>query len=77
MDNFIFSLNATMPIFLLMVIGYALNHIGLFDTEFASKTNKFVFKVCFPVMLFKELSTADFSEAWDTKFVVFCFTVSL
>lgn len=77
MDNLIFSLNATIPIFLMMVVGYFLNHIGLFDDSFASKMNKFVFNVCLPIMLFKELSTADFYETWDTKFVVFCFVVSL
>ncbi|MBE6022547.1 MAG: AEC family transporter [Cellulosilyticum sp.] len=77
MENLIFSLNATMPIFLMMVIGYYLRHIGLFDKAFTSKMNQFVFKVGLPILVFKELSTADFYEMWDTQFVVFCFVVSL
>ena len=29
MDSFVFSLNATMPVFLVMVLGYVLKQIGL------------------------------------------------
>lgn len=43
MDNLIFSLNATIPVFLMMVLGYFFNKIGWIDDEFASKMNKFVF----------------------------------
>ncbi|WP_054739795.1 AEC family transporter [Cellulosilyticum ruminicola] len=77
MENLIFSLNATMPIFLLMVLGYIFNQVGIFDEVFAARMNKFVFKIALPVMLFQELSIADFSESWDTKFVLFCFVASL
>ena len=45
MENLIFSLNATVPIFLLMVLGYVLRKLGLIDDVFASKMNKFVFLV--------------------------------
>lgn len=77
MENLIFSLNATMPVFLLMVIGYVLRQFGIFDEVFANKVNKFVFKITLPVLVFKELSTANFYEMWDMKFVVFCFVASL
>ena len=39
MDNLIFSLNATIPVFLMMVLGYFFNKIGWIDDEFASKIN--------------------------------------
>ena len=45
MENLIFSLNTTVPIFLMMVLGYVLHEIGWMDDEFASKLNRFVFKV--------------------------------
>ena len=35
MDNLIFSLNATVPIFLLMVLGFVLKKLGLIDDVFA------------------------------------------
>ena len=77
MDNLIFSLNATVPIFLLMVLGFALRKLGLIDDVFASKMNKFVFLVPLPVLLFEDLSTVDFSQVWNLKFVLFCFAVTL
>ena len=77
MDNLIFSLNATVPIFLLMVLGFILNKLGLIDDVFASKMNKFVFLVPLPVLLFEDLSTVDFSQVWNLKFVLFCFAVTL
>lgn len=73
MENLIFSLNATIPIFLMMVLGYVFHQIGWFDDVFASKMNKFVFLVPLPVMVFKDLATVDFREVWDLKFVLFCF----
>ncbi len=77
MENFVFSLNATVPIFLLMVIGYVLNRIGWFDDTLAAKVNTFVFRIPLPVMLFQQLATIDIRAAWDTKFVLFCFVITL
>lgn len=39
MDSFIFSLNATIPIFIVIVIGYVLKQIGMLNDEFLSITN--------------------------------------
>ena len=77
MENLIFSLNATIPVFLLMVLGLALRKIGWIDEVFASKMNKFVFLVPLPVLVFEDLATVDFSEVWDLKFVLFCFGATL
>lgn len=73
LSNLVFSLNATVPIFLLMVLGYVLNRIGWFDDTLAEKVNTFVFRIPLPVMLFTQLATIDIRKAWDTKFVLFCF----
>ena len=76
MENLIFSLNATIPVFLLMVLGLALRKIGWIDEAFASRMNKFVFRVPLPVLLFQDLATVDFYEMWDGRFVLFCFAVT-
>lgn len=76
MENLIFSLNATIPVFLLMVLGLALRKIGWIDEGFASKMNQFVFRVPLPVLLFQDLATVDFYEMWDGKFVFFCFAAT-
>ncbi len=77
MENLIFSLNATVPIFLMMVLGYVLHEIGWMDDEFASKMNRFVFRVPLPVLLFGDLAAVDFARVWNMKFVSFCFGVTV
>ena len=77
MNNLIFSLNATIPVFLMMVLGYLFRRLGLFSESLASGMNTFVFRITLPVLLFHDLATVDFAEAWDTKFVLFCFIVTL
>ena len=72
MENLVFSLNATLPIFLLMVLGYVFNKIGIIDEKAASWMNKFVFKVALPMLLFDDLADQDFAGTWDGKYVLFC-----
>nr|WP_178633543.1 AEC family transporter [uncultured Mediterraneibacter sp.] len=76
MDNLIFSLNATVPIFLLMLLGMLFKKVGWIDDVFASKMNKFVFQIPLPVLLFGDLAKVDFSEVWNPKFVIFCFVIT-
>lgn len=77
MENLIFSLNATAPVFLLMLLGLLFRKIGWIDEEFASKMNKFAFMVPLPVLVFEDLATVDFSQVWNVKFVLFCFFVTI
>lgn len=77
MDNFIFSVNATLPIFILMCLGYLFRKTGLVDLSFASAMNRFVFKIALPAMLFSDLAAQDFASTWDGKYVLFCFAVTL
>lgn len=76
MENLIFSLNATIPIFLMMLLGMLFRKLGWMDEVFAAKMNKFVFLVPLPGLLFEQLATVDFSEVWDIKFILFCFVVT-
>lgn len=77
MENLIFSLNATVPVFLMMVLGYLFHKIGWMDDDFASKMNRFVFRVPLPVLLFGDLAAVDFARVWNMKFVMFCFGVTV
>lgn len=77
MENLIFSLNATLPIFFTMILGGFFKKIHLFDDAFVKRMNTFVFKVALPVQLFLDLGTADFVSVWDTKYVLFCFFATL
>ncbi len=77
MDNLIFSLNATLPVFLTMILGWFFRRVGLMDESFVNKMNRFVFQAALPVLVFEDLATVDFFEVWDTKFVLFCFLATL
>lgn len=72
-----FSLNATMPVFLMMVLGCLLHRTSLLDDSFANKLNKFVFQIALPVQVFMNLAESDFHAVWNGRMVVFCFVVSL
>ena len=72
-QNLTFSLNATVPVFLMMVFGFLMQKVHLLDEHTTAKINQFVFKALLPALLFMDLSTAEFQSVWDTKFVLFCF----
>lgn len=77
MDNLIFSLNATVPIFIMMLLGLGFRKLGWIDEVFAAKMNKFVFLVPLPVLVFEDLATVDFAQVWNLRFVLFCFGATL
>lgn len=72
MENFIYSVNVTFPIFLVMVIGYILKQIGMINDNFVTVANKFNFKVTLPFMLFRDISGVDIKAVFDLKYVLFC-----
>ena len=72
MSNFMFSLNATLPVFLVIVLGWFLMQKKMFNENFVDIINKFVFKVSLPVLLFKDIATTPIRDAFDPKFVIFC-----
>lgn len=76
-DNLVFSLNATIPIFLMMVLGYILKRINWLTDSTTDVINKLVFKVFLPALLFIDLAKQDFVALWDSSFVTFCAVVTV
>lgn len=76
MDSLIYSLNATMPVFLTIFIGYVLKRTGMLNDAFTSTANKFNFKVTLPVLLFLDLASTNIRENFDLKYVMFCAVVT-
>lgn len=77
MENLIFCLNATVPVFLLMVLGYLIKQFHMVDDPFVKTLNSFNYKVTLPVLLFRDIAESDFYAAWDTSYVLYCFFVTL
>ncbi|SHK62852.1 AEC family transporter [Hespellia stercorisuis] len=76
MNNLIFSLNATIPIFLVMVFGWFLMQMKLFNANFCTIADRYVFKVALPVLLFRDIATMDLHKDFDWSFVIFCAAVT-
>ena len=72
MENFIFSLNATLPIFIIIIIGWVLMQMGIFTKEFTTVADRYVFKIALPLLVFKDIATADIYEMFNPRFVIFC-----
>lgn len=77
MENLLFSLNATLPVFLLMVLGYILKLLKVVDEPFVKTLNSFNYKITLPVLLFRDIAESDFYSVWDTTYVLYCFFVTL
>lgn len=76
MDSFIYSIHSTIPIFLVMIVGWIIKKCQIIDDNFVSRANKYVFHVALPVLLYKDLSKADFVSQFDIAFVLFCVIVT-
>ena len=72
MGNFLFSLNVTLPIFIIILVGGFLKRIGLLNEGFTSVADKFVFKGALPVQLFRDIAAMDIRADFSGKFVLFC-----
>ena len=77
MENLIFSLNATLPIFLTMLLGLLFRYLGLMNADFVAKLNRFVFVAAIPALVFRDISSVDVRKSWDGGFVLFCFLATL
>lgn len=72
MENLIFALNATIPLFLLIALGYFLKRIHILTEGFLTASNKLNFKVTLPFLLFTDLATTNFKDTFDLEFLLFC-----
>lgn len=76
MSDFIYSLNATVPLFLVIALGYFLRRIGMLTDEFVSAGDKLTFRVTLPILLFSQISAESLENSFDLKFFLFCIGVT-
>ena len=77
MSNLLFSLNGTVPLFLIMLLGYLLRRKGFLTDAFIANANKLLFNVTIPVLLFHDLSSVDVRVDFDGRYLLFCFLSTL
>ena len=71
MTDLIFSANVVVPIFLLIILGYVLTRIKLWDAHFLKIANEVCFKCLLPVLLFYNVATANIFEVFNGKLILY------
>ena len=72
--DLIFSANVVVPIFLLIMLGYVLTRVKLWDAHFLKIANEVCFKCLLPVLLFYNVATADVFAVFNLKLILYiCF----
>lgn len=73
-DVFIFSVNAILPLILIILLGYFLKQKGFFSKDFLKIGNKLVFRVCLPVLLFCNIAELENIKniPWKAVIYVLC-----
>lgn len=69
--NFIVCLNAVIPLVLYLVVGMLVRKYSVLTEKDVRKFNKMVFAVFFPALMFENLYSADISEAFDGRLILF------
>ena len=77
MSNLIYSINATLPIFLLIILGKVLKTTKMINDEFTKTADRYVFRIALPALLFSDLTENNVGSAFDGKYVLFCFSVTI
>ncbi len=72
MDNLIFTINAVVPIFLLVGLGYFIRRKNMVSDTFLQEANKLGFRILLPVMLFNNVYSVEINEVMDAKLVLYC-----
>lgn len=73
LENFLFSLNAVLPIFIIVAIGVLLRRFSSLPREFYQGSEKFVFRIALPCMLFLDVAGASVDTlSQQIPLVLFC-----
>lgn len=67
---FVDILNIVLPVFIVITLGGLLRRLKLIDQTFLRQTNRIVYYVCLPLLLFYKIGTADFGSNFNGGLVV-------
>jgi len=70
MNVLIDTLLIVLPVFLVIGLGFGLRFTTLVDKQFLRQINKLVYFVALPVLLFHEISAADFSTTFNPSLLL-------
>ena len=69
-ENLLISVNALVPLFVLIALGFVLTKVGLTNENFNKIANRLCFKVALPVSIFNSIYSVSFAEALRGKLIL-------
>ncbi|MBR6676956.1 MAG: AEC family transporter [Clostridia bacterium] len=72
LDNFIYSVNVILPVFIIVLLGFVLGRTRYIGESFIEPAEKIVFKIALPIMLFLEVAGAEKFSVGDFKLIAYC-----
>ena len=71
MDSLFLSLEIVLPLFLLMAVGYVIKLTGLMNETSVKQTNKVIFKIFLPLLVFCNIYNTELSESFDSHLLLY------
>ena len=71
MESFFVALNAVLPMFIMLFIGFLVRKLKILQDSFLPQLNKIVFNVFFPFLMFNNIYGSDFSSVFSPKLLAF------
>ena len=71
MQNFIFSVNIVLPLFLIMLAGYILKRTNIISEQFADSGNKLTFRFLLPSLIFYNVYNSDLRAVFNARLILF------
>lgn len=73
-ESFIYSINAVVPIFILVILGYFIRRTGFLSDAFITGADRIVFHIALPALLFTDIVSAveESGTGADPGFTFFC-----
>ena len=73
MDNFVLSANVVLPLFLIMMAGYAMKRLRWFDDAFLKQWNRISFRFFLSILLFMNIyqTSGNITEIFNAKLMLF------
>lgn len=72
LSSFIFALNSTLPVFLVILVGRFFMRVGIINEEWTRISDRMAFRYALPVVLFLDIAKMDIHRDLDMTFIIFC-----
>ncbi len=76
-DLLLDSLDITLPVFVMVFVGYLLRRLGMLDRDFVTTASRLVFRGSMPVMIFLSIIAADLDATLNPRMLGFFATATL